>query len=57
MLTSLRVTFRDLPAMLVWAVLVVVLVAAGFATFLLGMVFVFPLLAHATWHAYRDLVK
>lgn len=57
MLTSLRVTFRDLPAMLVWAVLVVVLVAAGFATFLLGMVLVFPLLAHATWHAYRDLVK
>lgn len=57
MLTSLRVTLRDLPPMLVWAVLVVVLVAASFATFLLGMVLVFPLLAHATWHAYRDLVR
>lgn len=56
MRTSARVTVRDLPAMLVWSALVVLLVAAGFATWLVGMVFVFPLLGHATWHAYRDLV-
>jgi uncharacterized membrane protein len=34
-----------------------ILVGLGFATFLVGMVAVFPLLGHATWHAYRDLVK
>lgn len=56
MRTSLRVSLRDLPAMLVWAALIVALVAVGFATFLIGMVIVFPLLAHASWHAYRDLV-
>lgn len=56
MRTSARVTIRDLPAMLVWSALVVLLVAAGFATWLLGMIIVFPLLGHATWHAYRDLV-
>ena len=53
---SLRVTVANLPAMLLWAALIVVLTALGFATLLLGMVVVAPLLGFATWHAYRDLV-
>ena len=56
MRTSLRVALRDLPALLVWAVLIVLLVSAGFITGLVGMVIVFPLLGHATWRAYRELV-
>lgn len=55
--TSLRVTLAHLPTMLLWAGLIVVLVGLGFATFLIGMVVVFPLLGHATWHAYEDLVR
>jgi uncharacterized membrane protein len=54
--TSLRATVADLPVMLVWAALIMLLVALGFATFLVGMVIVFPLLGHATWHAYADVV-
>ncbi len=54
--TSLRVVARDLPAMLVWAALIVALVGIGFATALLAMIVIFPLLGHATWHAYRELV-
>lgn len=54
--TSLQVVGRDLPAMLLWAAMILALVAFGFATALVGMVVVFPLLAHATWHAYRELV-
>jgi len=54
---SLRATARDFPALLIWAVLIVLLVAVGFATWLLGMVVVLPLLGHATWHAYRDIVE
>lgn len=54
--TSLKVTLRDLPAMLVWGALISALVAVGFATYLVGMVVIFPLLGHATWHAYKDLV-
>jgi uncharacterized membrane protein len=54
---SLRVTVRDLPAMLVWAALIVGLVFVGFATGLLAMVIIFPLLGHATWRAYRELVE
>jgi uncharacterized membrane protein len=55
-LMSLRVTWKDFPAMLVWAGLVVGLVLIGYATWLVGMIIVFPLLGHATWHAYRDIV-
>jgi uncharacterized membrane protein len=53
---SYGATFADLPAMLVWAALIVALVAFGFITMLIGMIVVFPLLGHATWHAYRDLI-
>ena len=54
--TSLRVTLRDLPAMVVWSALIAVLTAIGFATMLVGMVVIYPLIGHATWYAYRDLV-
>jgi len=53
---SLRVTFSNLPAMLLWAALIVALTAIGFLTLLVGMVIVAPLLGYATWHAYRDLI-
>ena len=53
---SVKVTFWNLPAMIVWAALIVILTMIGFAPFLFGMIVVAPLLGHATWHAYRDLV-
>ncbi len=53
---SVKVTFWNLPAMIVWAALIVVLTVIGFAPFLLGMIIVAPVLGHATWHAYRDLI-
>jgi len=53
---SARATFWNLPAMLVWAGLIVVLTAIGFAPFLFGMIIIAPILGHATWHAYRDLI-
>lgn len=56
MRTSLKVSLRDAPAMMVWAALVTGLVVVGFATGLIAMVVIFPLLGHATWQAYRDLV-
>lgn len=54
---SARAAAANIPAMLVWAGLIVVLTGIGFATFLLGMIVVFPLLGHATWYAYRDLIQ
>ena len=32
------------------------LAAAGFATAFLGLVVAIPVIGHATWHAYRELV-
>lgn len=43
--------------MLLWAALVVTLTLIGFATLLFGLVITMPLLGHASWHAYRDLVE
>ncbi len=54
--TSVRAVMANLPAMLLWAVLLVTLTAIGFATQLWGMIVIIPLLGHATWHAYRDIV-
>lgn len=56
MRASVRATLANLPAMLVWASLIVALTAAAFVTLLVGMVIVAPLLGYATWHAYRDLI-
>jgi uncharacterized membrane protein len=53
---SVQTTFWNLPAMIVWSALIVALTALGFATFLVGMIVVAPILGHATWHAYRDLI-
>jgi len=55
MATSFLAVTRNIPAMLVWALLIVALTALGFATLLVGLVIVFPLLGHATWHAYREM--
>lgn len=57
MRASLRTVAANPAAMVVWAALIVALTAAGFATLLAGMIVLIPLLGHATWHAYRDLVR
>ena len=55
-LTSFKAVAGNPAAMAVWAALIAALTAIGFATFLFGLAIVLPLLGHATWHAYRDLI-
>ena len=55
-LTSWRVVLANPGPMAVWASLIMVLVSIGFATGLLGLIVLIPLLGHASWHAYRSLV-
>ena len=57
MLTSLKCCITNPGATIVWAVLIAMLTAIGFATMMIGLLVIFPLLGHASWHAYRDLVK
>jgi uncharacterized membrane protein len=54
--TSWRVVMEHPAPMALWAALLMGLTLAGMAAALLGLVVVVPWLAHASWHAYRDLV-
>jgi uncharacterized membrane protein len=57
MMTSLRAVRHNPATMLLWAALIVLLTLLGFATLLFGLIILMPLLGHASWHAYRDLVE
>ena len=54
--TSFRTVQTNFLPMLFWAVLIAGFTAAGIATLYLGLIVTLPLIGHATWHAYRDLV-
>lgn len=56
-MASLWVVRENPLPMLVWAALIAVLTLLGVLTWFIGLIVVFPLLGHATWHAYRDLVE
>jgi uncharacterized membrane protein len=54
--TSVAVTLANWRVMLGWGALIVLFTAGGLATGCLGLVITMPLIGHASWHAYRDLV-
>lgn len=56
-MTSLRAFSRNFGSLLLWAALLVTLTLLGFATLLFGLVVIMPILGHASWHAYRELVE
>jgi uncharacterized membrane protein len=45
------------PAMGLWAALILALSAAGVATLFVGLAIAYPLIGHATWHAYREIAS
>jgi len=57
MIASTYALFRNFPQISLWAVVIVALTVVGFATFFLGLIVLMPIIGHATWHAYRDLVE
>ncbi|MDI1285968.1 MAG: DUF2189 domain-containing protein [Reyranella sp.] len=54
--TSVAAVRLNLRPMLLWASLIVFLIVLGMMPGLLGLVVTLPLVAHATWHAYRDII-
>ncbi|MFO0291827.1 MAG: DUF2189 domain-containing protein [Rhodospirillales bacterium] len=56
MVTSVAAVGRNWRPMALWAALIVVFTAVGMATLFVGLVVAMPLIGHATWHAYRDVV-
>jgi uncharacterized membrane protein len=56
MITSFNALRLNFWPMLLWAAIIVVLTAIGFATYYVGLIVVLPLVGLATWHAYQDIV-
>lgn len=52
---SLALVWNNLKVMLAWGAIVVALFLMSLATALVGLIVVFPVLGHATWHAYRAI--
>lgn len=52
---SISTVWQNLPVMLVWGAIVLTLTLVGVATFMAGFAIVFPLLGHASWHAYAAM--
>jgi uncharacterized membrane protein len=51
--SSMALVWHNMSAMLTWAAIMLALILFSIATGLLGLIVVFPVLGHGTWHAYR----
>ena len=57
MRASARAAIHNIPAMILWSALILILTVIGYAPLLGGLLVIAPLLGHATWHAYKDLIR
>lgn len=54
--TSVRAVAENPMAMSVWAIVIMLATALSMATAMLGFIVTIPVIGHATWHAYREIV-
>jgi len=54
--TSVAAVMKNWRVLVGWGALIVMFTAAGLVTFYVGLAVTLPLIGHASWHAYRDLV-
>ncbi|QJQ95840.1 MULTISPECIES: DUF2189 domain-containing protein [Halomonadaceae] len=54
---SVRSVARNFRPMLLWAAILTGCVVVGVLTFYIGLAIILPVLGHASWHAYEDLVR
>ena len=55
--TSMKLVWNNLPPMIAWGAMVLILFGVCVITGLIGMIVIFPLLGHATWHAYKTVAR
>ncbi|NJM13252.1 MAG: DUF2189 domain-containing protein [Synechococcaceae cyanobacterium SM1_2_3] len=55
-LTSITAVRANPAVMGLWAALIAIFTGIGLMTFYLGLAVALPLIGHASWHAYRDVV-
>jgi uncharacterized membrane protein len=54
--TSILAVRANWRVMFGWAAMIAVITACGILSFFLGLAVALPVLAYATWHAYRDII-
>lgn len=54
---SIKSVALNFGAMLLWAAILTGCTLIGIATFYIGLAVILPILGHASWHAYEDLVS
>lgn len=55
MIKSLKTVREHLPIMLFWGLIITLAVSAGIAAGYVALIVIMPVLAHASWHCYRQL--
>ena len=55
MSTSMALVWNNLPVMIAWGAVALGLFLISLLTGLVGLILVFPLLGHSTWHAYKAI--
>ena len=53
---SFKAFRRNLPVMIIWGAVIALLTAVAMVPWFLGLLFVMPVLGHATWHIYRRVL-
>ena len=56
LVTSVRAVLNNIKPMMLWAWIIMLFTTFGITTLGLAMLVVYPLIGHATWHAYRAIV-
>ena len=56
MVHSVRAVLRNRGAMVLWGAIIVVLSVIAMLPLFVGMILIFPVLGHASWHVYRRVV-
>lgn len=55
MLASAYAVYENFPVMIIWASLIVLIMGLGLITGF-GLILTFPIIGHASWHAYRQVM-
>lgn len=54
--TSVNAVLHNKRVMALWAIIIFACMLVGIATAFIGLLFLMPLIGHATWHAYQDTI-
>jgi uncharacterized membrane protein len=55
-ITSINAVLKNKAVMIIWGILIVLLILIGIATFFIGFAILLPIVGHASWHAYREVI-